>query len=217
MTVNFRILSFLLIVTMLVVACGERRSEEAQGRELELAGDEPDEEQGVYEEVKDYDPADTVLTLDPEALTPFLRDQSLVVVNAYLDIEEALLNENPEAAKDYAQELLNVLKRHEQENMDLQPEVKEMYTKATNVFRTGARNVLFANEMWEVRSAFSAMGPSAYKLAKIADFSDLSLYYQYCPEAFDNRGAYWLSRTEEIKNPFSSEEMKNCGRTIARL
>ena len=184
---------------------------------MELTGDEPDEKAVINEQVNAYDPADTVLNVNPEELPAFLRDHSLVVVNAYLDIEEALMSNNAEAAKSNAKELVDVLKRHEQENMDLKPQVKEFYTSATNVIRSGARNILEASEMWEIRSAFSAMGPSAYKLAKGADMSNTSLYYHYCPEAFDNRGAYWLSRSKEIRNPFSSEELKNCGNTVAKL
>jgi Cu(I)/Ag(I) efflux system membrane fusion protein len=31
--------------------------------------------------------------------------------------------------------------------------------------------------------------------------------------AFDNKGAYWLSETEEIRNPYFGDVMLGCGET----
>lgn len=38
-----------------------------------------------------------------------------------------------------------------------------------------------------------------------------SIYQQYCPMAFDDQGAFWLSDEEEIYNPYFGEEMLQCG------
>tara|TARA_R110000868_G_scaffold90110_1_gene250385 strand:- start:25350 stop:27038 length:1689 start_codon:yes stop_codon:yes gene_type:complete len=37
------------------------------------------------------------------------------------------------------------------------------------------------------------------------------LYIQYCPMADKNKGAYWLSFTKEIRNPYYGDKMLNCG------
>ena len=36
-------------------------------------------------------------------------------------------------------------------------------------------------------------------------------YYQYCPMANRDQGAYWFSETEEIRNPYFGEDMLGCG------
>jgi Cu(I)/Ag(I) efflux system membrane fusion protein len=33
----------------------------------------------------------------------------------------------------------------------------------------------------------------------------------------DNKGAYWLSEIEEIRNPYFGEKMLSCGETIESL
>ena len=43
------------------------------------------------------------------------------------------------------------------------------------------------------------------------------LYRQYCPMAFDNKGAHWLSETEAIRNPYFGEKMLSCGQTKETL
>jgi len=37
------------------------------------------------------------------------------------------------------------------------------------------------------------------------------IYKQYCPMAFDNKGAFWLADVEEIRNPYFGERMLTCG------
>ena len=41
--------------------------------------------------------------------------------------------------------------------------------------------------------------------------SDKTLYLEFCPMADDNRGAYWISASREIKNPYFGEQMPTCG------
>jgi hypothetical protein len=38
------------------------------------------------------------------------------------------------------------------------------------------------------------------------------IYKQFCPMAFDNKGAYWLSSNEEIMNPYFGDKMLHCGK-----
>src|SRR5690606_9955922 len=115
----------------------------------------------------------------------YLREHAQVLTGTYLDLQEALANDNAESAKEKAQQINDILQRHEQENMDLEPQVKEFYTHATHIIRQSAQNIISANEIWEIRSAFSAMAPAAFKLAKVAGFPDMNLYYHYCKSSFD--------------------------------
>lgn len=41
--------------------------------------------------------------------------------------------------------------------------------------------------------------------------TDKILYHDFCPMANNDKGAYWISETEEIKNPYFGSEMMNCG------
>jgi Cu(I)/Ag(I) efflux system membrane fusion protein len=40
---------------------------------------------------------------------------------------------------------------------------------------------------------------------------DQKIYEQFCPMADNNKGAYWLSTTKEITNPYFGEAMLTCG------
>jgi ABC-type metal ion transport system substrate-binding protein len=43
------------------------------------------------------------------------------------------------------------------------------------------------------------------------------LYKQYCPMAFNNKGAYWISSSKEILNPYFGDKMLKCGRVDAEV
>jgi hypothetical protein len=41
--------------------------------------------------------------------------------------------------------------------------------------------------------------------------TDKTLYQDFCPMASNNKGAIWLSETEEINNPYFGSKMLKCG------
>lgn len=43
------------------------------------------------------------------------------------------------------------------------------------------------------------------------------VYHQYCPMAFGNEGANWLSSNEQVKNPYFPDTMIRCGEVIERI
>jgi Cu(I)/Ag(I) efflux system membrane fusion protein len=46
---------------------------------------------------------------------------------------------------------------------------------------------------------------------------DPTLYVQKCPMANNNKGAVWLSREKDIRNPYYGEQMMTCGSVIETL
>src|SRR5690554_951460 len=44
-----------------------------------------------------------------------------------------------------------------------------------------------------------------------------TIYKQYCPMAFDNQGAYWLSTDKNVLNPYFGDVMLRCGRVDAEI
>jgi Cu(I)/Ag(I) efflux system membrane fusion protein len=73
---------------------------------------------------------------------------------------------------------------------------------------------LIANsDIEEQRLAFSDLSDEMYNTVKRFDVSGLNIYYQFCPMAKNNKGAFWLSSDSEIKNPYFGDVMLKCGET----
>lgn len=44
-----------------------------------------------------------------------------------------------------------------------------------------------------------------------------TVYKQFCPMAFNNRGASWISSSRDILNPYFGDKMLKCGRVEAEI
>jgi Cu(I)/Ag(I) efflux system membrane fusion protein len=56
-----------------------------------------------------------------------------------------------------------------------------------------------------------------YKTLKSFGLMGKTVFYQFCPMMNDGKGAYWLSETKDIRNPYYGEAMLTCGETKETL
>lgn len=61
------------------------------------------------------------------------------------------------------------------------------------------------------RSEFVKFNIEFYKSLKTFGLDNVTAYYQYCPMADKDKGAYWFSSDKEIRNPYFGEAMLGCG------
>lgn len=61
------------------------------------------------------------------------------------------------------------------------------------------------------RISFEYVSRAMFMLLKSAEMKNAGIYKQYCPMAFNDKGAYWLSEEAEIKNPYFGKMMLECG------
>ena len=63
------------------------------------------------------------------------------------------------------------------------------------------------------RKEFEMISDALWSLTRTVKYEGQKVYYQFCPMAFDNKGAYWLSNDPNIRNPYFGEKMLTCGST----
>lgn len=61
------------------------------------------------------------------------------------------------------------------------------------------------------RESFNMVSEMMYDLVKATGLKGSTVYRQYCPMAFNDKGAYWLSDKAEILNPYFGDAMLTCG------
>jgi hypothetical protein len=67
------------------------------------------------------------------------------------------------------------------------------------------------------RKAFSALSDNLYKSIKAFGLGGKDAFYEFCPMAFNNEGAYWLSNEDKIRNPYFGDKMLTCGMVKEKL
>jgi len=95
---------------------------------------------------------------------------------------------------------------------------------AANAIEAGARQIsnnstlaesaaliVSAPDIETQRAAYSKLSNEMVALLKKAGMTQAELYVEYCPMAFDNKGAVWLSSSKEVRNPYFGEKMLKCG------
>lgn len=53
-----------------------------------------------------------------------------------------------------------------------------------------------------------------FDLLRTTQYKGAKVYQQFCPMAFDNAGANWLSASPAISNPYMGQSMPTCGSVI---
>jgi Cu(I)/Ag(I) efflux system membrane fusion protein len=61
------------------------------------------------------------------------------------------------------------------------------------------------------RRSFQMVSDELYDLIRIVGYNRAVIYRLYCPMAFEDHGAAWLSNSPVIRNPYLPKKMPECG------
>ena len=124
----------------------------------------------------------------------FKNEEVTGVYDTYNTLKIALVNTDAEAAQDAAEEMI------------LSMEAVEV----TADLREEAQAIATTTDINKQRTHFEKL-TSGIKIFVEENIAEGTLYYQYCPMAFDGKGAYWISNEKKIYNPYFGDIMLNCG------
>lgn len=137
------------------------------------------------------------------------------LLDQYMKLKDYLVQDNSEMAKQAASSLLKAVSGVDMKLlsgdshmkwMDLSGGISESLASITN-----------SEGLEQERKAFQTLSKDLYSAIKTFGMIDKTVYYQFCPMYDNNKGGYWLSETEEIRNPYFGKEMLSCGETRETL
>jgi hypothetical protein len=71
--------------------------------------------------------------------------------------------------------------------------------------------MLGERDLEKKRESFEMISNAFYDMVRSIRPQGVAVYYQYCPMAFNDKGAYWLSNADSIRNPYFGKKMLTCG------
>jgi Cu(I)/Ag(I) efflux system membrane fusion protein len=83
--------------------------------------------------------------------------------------------------------------------------------------QSALQEIVSTTDIEAQRKSFSGLTDSFYKSIKAFGLGGSTAYYEFCPMAFNNEGAYWLSEAEQIRNPYFGDQMLTCGSVKEKL
>jgi hypothetical protein len=140
-----------------------------------------------------------------EVETPILavafKDESTTeIFNAYLALKDALVATDGEKVSAEAKKLEALL-------------TDDAYTS----IKADVQKIAESTDPKAQRDSFDDLSDQMITLAKNSELTAGNLFLQHCPMANGNKGANWLSLSEEIRNPYFGDKMLKCGSVTEKI
>jgi len=123
-------------------------------------------------------------------------DVTAKLFEVYQKISENLVSGDLEGAKEYENTLLEIIHSDE---INKWSRVEQIIKKLSEIKDLDTYRVGFFDLTKELEMPFKK------------EITKGEVYMQYCPMAFNNKGAYWFASDKEIMNPYFGDEMLHCG------
>ena len=132
------------------------------------------------------------------------------VLSAYLNLKNALIANDAKTASASAKTMLGEISIVPMDKMTA--EQHTIWMKYTKKLSYDAMHISEVAELEHDREHFTSLSKNMYAVVK-AFPTTTAVYYQFCPMANENKGAYWLSEQEKIHNPYYGDKMNGCPST----
>ncbi len=142
-------------------------------------------------------------------LSTEFRSNGNAVIAQYFKLKNALVKDQLAPAKSAANELVQLLAKFQ--NGSLKASEKTAWEALSKKLNDVSVKIKAAKDITELRKHFELLSTEVILLTENYGVNQELVYKDYCPMAFNNKGAYWLSETKEITNPYFGASMLACG------
>ena len=186
---NTRLLLMAFLGAITLNSCGEDKKEEnAEDASMPMQNEMHMEDEHDMEEMSGN------LDDGTQGDLAFNNKNMEAVYNHYMHIKTALVNTNAEEAKSGAKMMTEALQAAGGNEQAL----------------NAAQKIAQSDNINEQRTAFQDLSAAMENMLS-GQLSSGEVYKQFCPMAFEGKGAYWLSASKEIRNPYYGDKMLKCG------
>lgn len=165
------------------------------------------------EEMKNMDEGQRAAAAKATAEPPMdFKMQLGVVVDQYLVLKNAFVKSDEGEVEAAAQKTLDALGKVDMTL--LKGDAHLQWMKLQKPIEDNLKGIIQMKGIEMKRSHFGILSD---KLSKAIDLFGVhsnetsTLYIEFCPMAFNNKGASWISEIKEIKNPYFGDAMLTCG------
>jgi Cu(I)/Ag(I) efflux system membrane fusion protein len=145
------------------------------------------------------------------AVSSVFRRQLMVLFEAYERVSRALIASDPSAVPAAVKAAREALGRIAPAT--LSGSMKAHWAELRGEMRKSLDALGGTRDIEKQRTHFSGMSSTLYRALRHFGIEGRTVYRQFCPMAFDDAGAYWLSSKKEIANPYFGDAMLKCGLT----
>ncbi len=154
------------------------------------------------------------MNMEEKEISSEFKSQLNEVLKEYLILKDALVMSDVSKVSASAKNIQNRL-----DKVDMTLVKGDMHLKWMShlgkISNSGA-NIAKAQSVDAQRAEFLTLSAALIESVKTFGVNGV-VYQQFCPMTDGGKGGYWLSESEEIKNPYFGEQMLKCGETITKI
>ncbi|MFV0267012.1 MAG: efflux RND transporter periplasmic adaptor subunit [Draconibacterium sp.] len=140
---------------------------------------------------------------------PKFTNHLSAVLHAYLKMNNAFVESDAGKVSSEAQKVEEALNSVDMKL--LKGDAHMAWMDQLKTLSGSVKNIRSESDIDKQRLALSDFNNAFYISLKMFGLNHDTVYYQYCPMALDDKGAYWISETKEIRNPYFGDMMLSCG------
>jgi membrane fusion protein, copper/silver efflux system len=140
------------------------------------------------------------------------------ILNAYLEIQSALANDDNNAVTVAAKKINGTLQRVEcgQDHVGGQGSVE--FKKQYKVLSASVAEVLSTDDIAKRRISFKPLSETLWETLQTFGYKpEQTARWFNCPMAFDNEGGNWIQESTETSNPYYGAMMLKCGSEESKI
>ena len=142
-------------------------------------------------------------------VSPVAKAHVATLLQNYLTMKDAMVAADAAKTKIAAQATLSELEKFDASK--LEGKAKKVYNGNLDMVKKHNTKISEATDVAKQREELDMLSMHMFALVKTFKANKTPLYKQFCPMAFNNKGANWLSDKKEIFNPYFGDKMLKCG------
>lgn len=137
------------------------------------------------------------------------REQITALAHVYFEVKNALVEDDGAGAASAATKIEGTL-----ENVDmglLDGPAHDQWMALSGPLSEAGVHLRQSEDIEVQREHFQVLSEAVLEMTEYFGLEIDKVYKQFCPMAFDDEGAHWLSESEDIINPYFGDMMLRCG------
>ena len=136
------------------------------------------------------------------------------IFDNYFAVKDALVKTDGTTASASAKVLFAAINTVKMETLKM--DIHMIWMKVVANLKEDTQHISETKDVKKQRDYFDTLSSNIYELIKVSK-QDTPTYFQHCPMANDGKGADWLSKENNIKNPYYGSMMLSCGKTLETI
>ena len=152
----------------------------------------------------------TPVSVDLGKVNADTKKQLIALNVAYFALKDALVATDAQATSTKATDFLTALKGVDVAKMSTKQQA--FLASLLPEMEEDAKHISSNVEIGHQRGHLNRISNHLFAIDKAFKANKATIYQQFCPMAFNDKGAFWLSDKKEIRNPYFGDKMLKCGK-----